>query len=88
MIGAEIEPWTTYREQGTLTFIVESLAQPARALPLLGRVAILRTWAGLCDVTPDYSPIIGRHRLRGLLSRGWGTYGFKAAPIVGVMIAD
>ena len=36
LIGAEIEPWTTYRQQGTLNFLQESLAPHARALPAAG----------------------------------------------------
>jgi sarcosine oxidase subunit beta len=39
-------------------------------------------------VTPDYSPIIDRTPLSNfIVSAGWGTYGFKAAPIVGVTVA-
>jgi sarcosine oxidase, subunit beta len=39
-------------------------------------------------VTPDYSPIIDRTPVENfVVSAGWGTYGFKAAPIVGVTMA-
>ncbi|MBI2237049.1 MAG: sarcosine oxidase subunit beta, partial [Actinobacteria bacterium] len=42
-----------------------------------------------CDVTPDYSPILGVTPVEGfLVSAGWGTYGFKAAPITAVTIAE
>jgi sarcosine oxidase subunit beta len=50
---------------------------------------VLRSWTGLCDLTPDYSPILGRTEVEGFhISAGWGTYGFKAAPIVGVTLAE
>jgi sarcosine oxidase, subunit beta len=50
---------------------------------------MLRSWAGLCDLSPDYSPILGETALEGfLISTGWGTYGFKAAPIVGSTLAE
>jgi sarcosine oxidase subunit beta len=50
---------------------------------------VLRSWTGLCDLSPDYSPILGRTELDGfLVSTGWGTYGFKAAPIVGTTLAE
>jgi len=53
------------------------------------RVKILRTWTGLCDLSPDYSPILGKTELEGFhISAGWGTYGFKAAPIVGTTLAE
>ena len=89
LIGAEIEPWTTYRQQGTLTFLQECSRHTLELFPQLERARMLRSWAGLCDITPDYSPILGRTEVDGfLLSAGWGTYGFKAAPIVGKTMAE
>jgi len=89
LIGAEIEPWTTYRQQGTLNFLQESSRHTLELFPQLERARMLRSWAGLCDISPDYSPILGRTEVDGfLLSAGWGTYGFKAAPIVGKTMAE
>ena len=89
LIGAEIEPWTTYRQQGTLNFLQESSRHSLELFPQLERARVLRSWAGLCDISPDYSPILGRTEVDGfLLSAGWGTYGFKAAPIVGKTMAE
>ena len=89
LIGAEIEPWTTYRQQGTLNFLQESSRHTLELFPQLERSRILRSWAGLCDISPDFSPILGVTEVDGfLLSAGWGTYGFKAAPIVGKTLAE
>jgi sarcosine oxidase subunit beta len=89
LIGAEIEPWTTYRQQGTLNFLQEGSRHALELFPQLERVRMLRSWAGLCDLSPDYSPILGETELDGfLISTGWGTYGFKAAPIVGATLAE
>jgi sarcosine oxidase subunit beta len=45
---------------------------------------VLRQWAGLCDLTPDFAPIIGPTPVAGFyLDVGWGTYGFKAGPVAG-----
>ena len=89
LIGAEIEPWTTYRQQGTLNFLQECSRHTLELFPQLERARILRSWAGLCDISPDYSPILGSTEVEGfLLSAGWGTYGFKAAPIVGTTLAE
>ncbi|MDX6583593.1 MAG: sarcosine oxidase, subunit beta [Solirubrobacterales bacterium] len=89
LVGAEIEPWTTYRQQGTLNFIQESSRHTLELFPQLERARILRSWAGLCDISPDFSPILGVTEVEGfLLSAGWGTYGFKAAPIVGTTLAE
>jgi sarcosine oxidase subunit beta len=89
LMGAEIEPWTTYRMQGTLNFLQEVSRHTLELFPQLERVRILRSWAGLCDLSPDYSPILGRTEVEGFhVSAGWGTYGFKAAPIVGKTLAE
>jgi sarcosine oxidase, subunit beta len=89
LVGAEIEPWTTYRMQGTLNFLQEVSRHTLELLPQLERVRVLRSWAGLCDLTPDYSPILGKTEVEGFhVSSGWGTYGFKAAPIVGKTLAE
>jgi sarcosine oxidase, subunit beta len=89
LMGAEIEPWTTYRMQGTLNFLQEVSRHALELFPQLERARILRSWAGLCDLSPDYSPILGKTEVEGFhVSSGWGTYGFKAAPIVGKTLAE
>jgi sarcosine oxidase, subunit beta len=89
LMGAEIEPWTTYRMQGTLNFLQEVSRHTLELFPQLERARMLRSWAGLCDLSPDYSPILGKTEVEGFhVSSGWGTYGFKAAPIVGRTLAE
>jgi sarcosine oxidase subunit beta len=89
LIGAEIEPYTTYRGTGTLSFLEYSAAHTIDLFPQLERTKVLRTWTGLCDLSPDYSPILGKTEIENFhVSAGWGTYGFKAAPIVGVTMAE
>ena len=89
LMGAEIEPWTTYRTQGTLNFLQEVSRHTLELFPQLERARMLRSWAGLCDLSPDYSPILGETEVEGFhVSSGWGTYGFKAAPIVGKTLAE
>ncbi len=89
LVGAEIEPWTTYRMQGTLNFLQECSRHSLELFPQLERARMLRSWAGLCDLSPDYSPILGRTEVDNFhVSAGWGTYGFKAAPIVGKTLAE
>jgi sarcosine oxidase, subunit beta len=89
LIGAEIEPYTTYKSAGTLSFLEYSARHTLELFPQLERIKVLRTWTGLCDLSPDYSPILGKTEIDNFhLSAGWGTYGFKAAPIVGVTLAE
>jgi sarcosine oxidase subunit beta len=89
LIGAEIEPYTTYRSTSTFPFLEYSARHVLELFPQLEQVNVLRQWTGLCDISPDYSPILGKTEVEGFhLSAGWGTYGFKAAPIVGTTLAE
>ena len=89
VMGSEIEPWTTYRTSGTLNFLQDLTRHTLELFPQLEHARLLRAWAGLCDLSPDYSPILGRTEVENFhVSAGWGTYGFKAAPIVGKTLAE
>ena len=89
VMGSEIEPWTTYRMQGTLNFLQDLTRHTLELFPQLEHARLLRSWAGLCDLSPDYSPILGKTEVDNFhVSAGWGTYGFKAAPIVGRTLAE
>src|SRR4051794_16552427 len=89
VMGSEIEPWTTYRMNGTLNFLQDLTRHTLELFPQLEHARILRAWAGLCDLSPDYSPTRGQTEVENShVSAGWGTYGFKAAPIVGKPLAE
>jgi sarcosine oxidase subunit beta len=89
LIGSEIEPYPSYSQDSTLDFLEVTAAHTLELLPALARVKVMRAWGGLCDVTPDYSPIMGTTEVEGfLIDGGWGTYGFKATPVVGVTMAE
>jgi len=89
VMGSEIEPWTTYRMAGTLNFLQDLSRHLLELFPQLEHARLLRSWGGLCDLSPDYSPILGRTEVENFhVSAGWGTYGFKAAPIVGSTLAQ
>jgi sarcosine oxidase subunit beta len=90
VLGEEINPYTSYSNRSTLRFLENVAAHTLELFPCLHNVRILRQWAGICDMTPDYSPIMGLvPQVRGfLLDVGWGTYGFKAGPVSGKRIAE
>jgi sarcosine oxidase, subunit beta len=89
LIGSEIEPYTTYRGTGTFPFLESASRHVLELFPQLEQASVLRSWTGLCDLSPDYSPILGKTEVDGFhVSAGWGTYGFKAAPIVGTTMAE
>ncbi len=58
-------------------------------MPSIAQMRVLRQWAGLCDMTPDFAPIMGRTPVEGFyVDVGWGTYGFKAGPVSGESMAS
>ena len=90
VIGAEIDPYLSYSQRSTLPFLESTAHHALELLPCLRDVRVLRQWAGICDMTPDYSPIMGEvPGIRGFyLDVGWGTYGFKAGPVAGRRMAE
>jgi sarcosine oxidase, subunit beta len=90
VIGSEIDPYTSYSHRSTLPFLESTAHHTLELFPCLKHVRVLRQWAGICDMTPDYSPIMGAVPDVGgfYLDVGWGTYGFKAGPVSGRRMAE
>jgi sarcosine oxidase, subunit beta len=88
VFGAAVDPFTSYSTRGSLEFIEGLAGHILELMPSLARVRLLRQWAGLCDMTPDFSPIMGPTPVAGFyVDVGWGTYGFKAGPVAGEAMA-
>lgn len=87
-IWAAADPYELHSTRSTLDF-AEGLAGHLLALfPFLSGVKVLRQWAGLSDMTPDFSPIMGKTEINGFyIDAGWGTWGFKATPVSGKTMA-
>lgn len=89
VMGAAVDPYASYSMDGSLGFVESVAGHMLELFPSLHHVRVLRQWAGLCDMTPDFSPIMGLTPVQGfLVDVGWGTYGFKASPISGKMMAQ
>jgi sarcosine oxidase, subunit beta len=90
VIGAEIDPYQSYSTKGTLHTLEQMATYTLELFPQLHSVRVLRQWAGVCDMTPDYAPIMGEAQEvpNFYMDVGWGTYGFKAAPIAGKLMAE
>jgi sarcosine oxidase subunit beta len=89
VFGASVDPFTSYSTRGSLEFIEGLAGHVLELMPALSKVRVLRQWAGLCDMTPDFSPVMGHTPVGGfLLDVGWGTYGFKAGPVSGEAMAQ
>lgn len=89
LVGAEIDPYPSYATRSTWPFLASASQRLIDLFPWSARLRILRQWSGLCDMTPDYSPIMGRTGIDGFtLDTGLGTWGFKLTPVNGMMLAE
>ncbi|MFQ5775270.1 MAG: FAD-dependent oxidoreductase [Kiloniellaceae bacterium] len=89
VIGGGSDPYELYSTRSTLELKESLIAHTLELFPFLGDVRLLRQWAGITDMTPDYSPIMGESPLKNYwLDAGWGTWGFKATPVSGKYMAE
>jgi sarcosine oxidase, subunit beta len=89
VFGASTDPYPSYSMRGSLEFTEELASHVLELMPSIAKLRLLRQWAGLCDLTPDFSPIMGMTPVDGfLVDVGWGTYGFKAGPVAGEAMAQ
>jgi sarcosine oxidase subunit beta len=89
LIGAEFDSQPSYSRQSSFAALRSYSYKITRLLPFLRELRILRTWAGICDISADYSPIMGATGVDGfLVTTGWGTWGFKAMPAGGEGMAE
>ena len=89
VFGASTDPYASYSMRGSLEFTEELASHVLELMPSISKLRVLRQWAGLCDITPDFSPIMGVTPVEGfLVDVGWGTYGFKAGPAAGEAMAE
>ena len=88
VMGAGMDGYNSYAQRGSVAIIERQLAAALELFPIFSRVHVLRTWAGIVDIAPDASPIIGRTPVENLfVNTGWGTGGFKATPASGWVYA-
>jgi sarcosine oxidase, subunit beta len=88
VMGAGMDTWNGYGQRGSFHVIEHQMSAALELFPIFARAHVLRTWAGIVDVSPDASPIVGLTPVGGLyLDCGWGTGGFKATPASGWVLA-
>lgn len=89
VFGGDLDWYKSYAQRGNLP-IVQDVAECATSImPCLGRVRLLRHWAGVMDMSMDGSAFICKTPLDNLyLNAGWNYGGFKASPASGWYFAD
>jgi sarcosine oxidase subunit beta len=88
VFGGEIDAYNSYAQRGNLPVIQEVCEAGMALMPMLGRLRVLRSWAGNVDMSMDGSPFIDRMEVPGLyFNGGWCYGGFKATPASGMCFA-
>ncbi|OAL86718.1 FAD-dependent oxidoreductase [Acinetobacter terrae] len=89
VFGGGSDPYPLYNTRSTLDLKESLLAHAIEMFPFMANAKLMRQWAGITDMTPDYSPIMGKSQYDNYyLDAGWGTWGFKATPICGKTMAE
>jgi sarcosine oxidase subunit beta len=88
VMGGDLDFHNSYAQRGNLPVIEHVLAACVTLFPSFGRLKVMRTWGGVCDMTMDGSPIVGKLPVKGLyMTGGWCYGGFKASPASGWLLA-
>jgi sarcosine oxidase subunit beta len=89
LMGAEFDSQPSFSRISSFDALRAYSYKLTMLLPFLRNMRILRTWAGICDISADWSPILGETGVPGfLITTGWGTWGFKAIPAGGEQMAE
>lgn len=88
VIGGGADIYNSYAQRGGIPTLEANIAAVLELFPAFSRLKLMRQWAGIVDISPDTTPIIGKTPVQGLyISGGWGTGGFKAIPVGGETLA-
>ncbi len=79
-----------YSSRSTWQFAEEMAQKITWLLPPLKGIRVVRQWAGLYNMTPDRTPILGAvPEVPGFfLAVGFSGHGFMLAPMTGVLLAE
>jgi sarcosine oxidase subunit beta len=89
VMGGSTDPYPLYSTRSTLDFTESLMANMLQLFPFLQNAKVLRQWAGIADMTPDFSPVMGLTPVSNYyIDAGWGSWGFKATPASGHCMAE
>ena len=89
VMGGATDPYPRYQTSSTLDFMEGLMAHILELFPFMVDIPVLRQWAGMTDMTPDFAPVMGRTPVENYyIDSGWGTWGFKATPVCGTSMAE
>jgi sarcosine oxidase subunit beta len=89
VMGGATDPYRLYSSRSTLDFKEGLMGHMLELFPFMAELRVLRQWAGIADMTPDFSPVMGLTPIENYyIDSGWGTWGFKATPVSGFRMAE
>jgi sarcosine oxidase, subunit beta len=88
VMGSVLDLYHSYGQRGTFCTIEKTITAAVELFPAFAQMRLMRHWAGIVDIVPDSSPILGPTPVGNLhINCGWGTGGFKAIPAGGLLLA-
>jgi len=88
VIGGGTDLYNSYAQRGGIPALENNIAALLELFPAFSRLRLMRQWAGIVDITPDTTPIMGKTPVQNLyINGGWGTGGYKAIPAGGDTMA-
>ncbi len=88
VMGGVLDLYNSYGQRGTFPTIEKVVTASVEMFPAFAQMRLMRHWAGIVDISPDSSPILGQTPVENLyINCGWGTGGFKAIPAGGHVLA-
>jgi sarcosine oxidase subunit beta len=88
VIGGAADVYNSYAQRGGIPALQNNIAALLELFPAFARLRLMRQWAGIVDITPDTTPIMGKTPVAGVyINCGWGTGGYKAIPAGGDTMA-
>ncbi len=89
VFGGDLDMYNSYAQRGGLPTYTDVMSKAVSLMPFIGRVKLLRQWAGVVDMSMDGAPFITPTEIPGFyLNAGWCYGGFKATPGSGWCFAD
>ncbi len=77
VFGGGSDPYPLFNSRSTLDLKESLLAHAIEMFPFLANAKLMRQWAGITDMTPDYSPIMGLSPVRNYYGCGLGHLGLQ-----------
>ena len=88
LMGGDLDGYVSFSQRGNLPMIEHVSASVLCMFPCFSRLRVMRTWAGVMDMSMDGSPIIAKTPVEGFyINGGWCYGGFKATPGSGWVFA-